>query len=80
MNNDQNPLESLDQWDDDVRDRYAQDEASGTKSPSDFRDYDDAARDCVREFYRQNHLRQTVEFVRASREKYLPCRTRQMGI
>lgn len=77
MSNEQNPLESLDQWDDYVRERYARSEA---KSPAGFRDYGDTARDCVREFYRQNHQRQTVEFVRASREKYLPCRTRKMGI
>ena len=47
---------------------------------SDFRDYGEDARDGVREFYRLNHTRQTVEFVRAAREKYLPPRNRQMGI
>ena len=46
----------------------------------DYRDYENNSRDCVRDFYRLNHTRQTVEFVRAAREKYLPPHTREMGI
>lgn len=85
VNDNQNPLPGLDDWDEDVRRRYAQhtpDEEVGQKrrESSLFRDYGAGARDCVREFYHQNHLRQTVEFNRAIREKYLPCRTRQMSL
>ena len=73
----QNPLSSLDDWDDDVRNRYP----ASDDDPSDgFRDYGDQVRDSVREFYHQNHGLQTVDFVRSSREKYLPLRTRRMGI
>lgn len=69
------PLSHLDDWDDDVRRRYAQ-----PKSDEDFRNYGDETRDGVREFYRQNHRMQTVEFGREARAKYLPNRTRQMSI
>ncbi len=73
----QNPLSSLDDWDDDVRNRYSEDDRG---QPDGFRDYGDQVRDSVRKFYHQNHIRQTVDFVRSSREKYLPLRTRRMGV
>ncbi|MCP4784892.1 MAG: inositol oxygenase [Fuerstiella sp.] len=73
----QNPLSSLGDWDDDVRNRYQEGDSDQSKG---FRDYGDQVRDSVREFYRQNHIRQTVEFVRSAHEKYLPLRTRRMGI
>ncbi len=81
------PLESLEEWDDDVRRRYpepdqpaaAQSLAGGAKSHQ-FRNYDEGTRDGVREFYRQNHRFQTLDFVRNTRAKYLPLRQRKMGI
>lgn len=75
-----NPLDNLDDWDEDVRRRYPEPSASRTDVKDGFRDYSDGARDGVREFYRQNHIHQTVEFGRAVREKYLPPKSRQMGI
>lgn len=45
-----------------------------------FRNYGEDTRDGVREFYRLNHSQQTVEFARSVRQRYLPPRTRQMGI
>lgn len=69
----QNPLGNLDEWDDDVRRRYRSDDDG-------FRNYSDGNRAGVREFYRQNHMRQTVDFVRSARNKYLPPRTRKMGV
>lgn len=68
------PLRNLDEWDDDVRRRYSRDGEDG------FRDYSEGNRDGVREFYRQNHQYQTVDFVRSARERYLPPKTRQMGV
>ncbi|MEZ6127987.1 MAG: inositol oxygenase family protein [Planctomycetaceae bacterium] len=68
------PLQNIDEWDDDVRQRYSQDGTDG------FRDYSDNTRDGVKEFYRLNHQLQTVAFNRAIREKYVPPKTRQMGI
>ena len=50
------PLESLDQWDDAVRDRY-----DPNKKKEEFRQYDDKTPPVVREFYRQNHEGQTLD-------------------
>src|SRR3954447_22393628 len=52
------PLESLDQWDDSVRDRY-----DPNKKQEEFRQYDDKTPPVVREFYRQNHEFQTLDSV-----------------
>ncbi len=75
------PLRSLDDWDDDVRARYPQPDGPADTDPSKtFRNYDEGTRPGVREFYRQNHIHQTVAFNRAQREKYLPLRMRQMSV
>ena len=47
---------------------------------NDFRDYENTTRDTVKEFYRQNHLQQTVDFVKAQHEKFLPPNRLQLGI
>lgn len=83
--NRENPLHSLEEWDDDVKRRYAMksdehDPDVSNSADDSFRDYSDSARDGVREFYRLNHERQSVEFVESIRSRYLPVRTRQMGI
>jgi inositol oxygenase len=52
-------------WDDDVRARY-----DPNKSQDQFRQYDSAP-PLVREFYWQNHTRQTVEFNRQKRDEWL---------
>lgn len=44
-----------------------------------YRDYE-RARPGVRAFYRENHARQTVEFVRGRHEAYFPLRRRRMGV
>src|SRR5262245_60648154 len=81
-----NPLRSLDEWDEDVLRRYPAGEStpgeavSTKRAPAEFRDYSEGTRDGVREFYRLNHINQTVEFVRSMRARYLPPHTRQMGI
>jgi inositol oxygenase len=49
-------------------------------APALFRDYATALRPGVRELYRLNHLRQTLDFVRAKRAEYLPKTRRTMGI
>ena len=58
------PLGSLDQWEDDVLQRYPERGEGSNKFDKEFRDYDDPARDSVREFYRLNHTQQTLEFAR----------------
>jgi inositol oxygenase len=83
------PLQSLEEWEDFVRDRYPEPEADGGKSfqatdPSkkkeEFRNYEADARPSVREFYRQNHKHQTYEFAKAKRKEFLTLNRRQMGI
>jgi inositol oxygenase len=69
------PLESLDQWDDAVRDRY-----DPNKKQEEFRQYDDKTPPVVREFYRQNHEGQTLDSV-LRREREFGALTRgEMGI
>ncbi len=72
------PLESLDEWEDDLKVRYP--ENAPPKSKDEYRNYDDPARDTVREFYRLNHEHQTLEFAQAKRAEYAPLNRRSMGI
>ncbi len=70
------PLQSLDEWEDDLRERYPQPD----KPREAFRDYASQVRPQVREFYQLNHRYQTVDFVRARRAKYLPLAQREMSV
>lgn len=73
--NNQGPLDSLDDWDDDLVRRYPQE----TVSSSGFRNYSEAP-DRVREFYRLNHELQTVEVNSVKRGKFLSLNRERMGI
>ncbi len=83
-----NPLESLDNWEDDLLRRYPQTTAGAVLTPSmqtaaeaaTFRNYDQEARPCVKEFYRLNHQFQTLDFNRAKRAEYLSLNRRNMGV
>ncbi len=50
-----------------------------TRARSEFRDYGSAAPH-VAAFYRENHTRQTLGFVRAKKAEYLPLRRAQLGV
>jgi inositol oxygenase len=52
----------------------------GAKAAEDYRNYDNPARDTVREFYKQNHRGQTYEFVRQKRDSFLRLDRRRMSI
>ncbi len=81
-----NPLESLDNWEDDLLRRYPQPETQMTATmqtasqAANFRNYDAEARPCVKEFYRLNHQYQTLEFNRQKRAEYLTLSRRSMGV
>ena len=77
-----NPLRSLDEWDDDVLRRYPESSSQpgDQKDADDFRVYDDETPQHVQEFYRANHRNQTVEFNRQQRDKYLGLNQRRMSI
>ncbi|WP_266362200.1 inositol oxygenase family protein [Tellurirhabdus rosea] len=73
----QNPLESLEQWEDDLLLRYPEPEH---KAKEDYRNYDDPARDTVREFYRLNHQYQTYDFVRQKEAEFLKFDKKEMTV
>ncbi len=78
------PLKSLEEWEDDVLQRYPEStpfQSENINQQSErFRNYDAEIRPSVREFYRLNHLHQTVDFVRRKRSEYLSLSRCQMGI
>ena len=53
---------AMDDWEDDLLRRYPEGENLG--QAEDFRDYEAETRPCVREFYRLNHHKQTLQFAR----------------
>lgn len=76
--NPNDPLRHLEDWEDFVSEKvYPEPE---TKAREDYRNYDEPARDGVREFYRINHQRQTYDFVREKRAQWLPLRHREMTL
>lgn len=80
--NDQ-PLTSLDEWEDDLLQRYPSPDAIASdpaKTPDQFRDYESTSRPSVREFYRLNHQNQTFDSVQQKREQYLSLNRKQMGV
>ena len=68
-------LESLDQWDDEVRSRY-----DPNRTEEKFRDYGEGVAPVVREFYRLNHTNQTVAFVKQKRAEWLGLDHARIGI
>ncbi|MDB5210240.1 MAG: Inositol oxygenase [Sediminibacterium sp.] len=66
-----NPLNSIEQWEDDVIERYPE-AGEPAKAKAEFRNYTDSAKEAsVREFYRLNHKYQTYEFVREKENDFL---------
>jgi len=71
----QGPLESLEQWDDFVKDRY-----DPNRTQDGFRQFTPEAPPVVHEFYRLNHAHQTRDFVQQKKRQYLALDHRRMGI
>jgi len=79
--NGHNPLLSLDEWEEDVLQRYPDPESiAKNKTVDEFRNYEAESRDTVKEFYRLNHTFQTYEFVQEKRADYLKFDKREMPI
>ncbi len=75
-----NPLESLEYWEDDVLQRYPDPDAP-KKEKEEFRDYQNSDREAtVREFYRLNHQYQTYDFVCQKETEFLSFEKREMSI
>src|SRR5262252_9325952 len=71
----QGPLANLEQWEGFVKERY-----NPEKKKEDFRQHNDDAPACVREFYRLNHTYQTLDFVRRKKREYLSLSRLRMGV
>jgi inositol oxygenase len=75
------PLASLEQWEEDVLERYPEPEKpAANRFDKEFRNYEDPARASVREFYRLNHEHQSLEFARAKKAEYGGLSRRKMGV
>jgi len=75
------PLQSLDEWEEDILLRYPQPKSvAREKATEAYRNYEDPARDTVREFYRLNHQYQTFEFVLKKREEFLGFDKKEMTV
>ena len=74
-----NPLQSIEQWEDDVLERYPE---AGTqaKSKEEFRNYDNPVRDTVKEFYKLNHTYQSYEFVMEKEREFLQFNRKEMKV
>jgi inositol oxygenase len=72
-----NPLGRLDDWEDFVAQRYP---VPAQKAREDYRNYDNPARDTVRDFYRLNHRHQTYDFVRQKKQDFLRLGRRRMTV
>ena len=74
MQQQQGPLQSLEEWDEFVGERYDPD-----KKTEEFRDYSKAAPG-VREFYRLNHMHQTRDYTLAKKQEYAGLKKSKMSI
>ncbi|RZK98846.1 MAG: inositol oxygenase, partial [Pedobacter sp.] len=79
--NQNNPLASLEEWEDDVLQRYPEPDSIATaKTTDEYRNYEEPGRDTVKEFYRLNHTYQTYDFVQEKRNNYLKFDKKEMPI
>src|SRR5512133_4147034 len=69
------PLRGLEQWDEFVASRYRP-----GKAQQEFRNYSEELNPGVAEFYRQNHSRQTLDYVLAKRAEYLALKRGKKSI
>lgn len=67
---DVNPLKSMDEWEEDVLERYPVPNEPA-KAKDAFRNYEKPARDTVKNFYRLNHTFQTYDFVTEKKREFL---------
>jgi inositol oxygenase len=74
-----NPLQSIEQWEDDVVKRYPEPNTPA-KTKEEFRNYEEPARDTVKEFYRLNHQYQTFDFVQQKRKDFLTFSRKELPV
>ena len=76
----ENPLQSFDEWEDFVVERYPEAGATAVKTKDEYRNYDEPGRDTVREFYRLNHAKQTRAFAEGKKAEYGARNRGEMGV
>ncbi|MGY0036827.1 inositol oxygenase family protein [Pedobacter sp. NJ-S-72] len=77
----ENPLSSLDQWEDDLLERYPDPNTiSQEKDVAEFRNYETPEKASVKEFYRLQHINQTFDFVQQKRADYLKFDKMEMSV
>ncbi|MEM9650415.1 MAG: inositol oxygenase family protein [Bacteroidota bacterium] len=75
-----NPLNTLDDWEDDILNRYP-DPSGSDKKKEEFRNYQDSKRvETVKEFYRLNHKYQTYDFVCEKENEFLKFSKKEMSL
>lgn len=74
-----NPLQSIEQWEEDVLQRYPE-AGVPAKAREQYRNYDHPERDTVREFYRLNHKYQTYDFVREKEREFLQFNRKELRV
>lgn len=73
------PLSSLEDWEDDLLQRYPEQKSKSSKTKKEYRDFSNTERvDTVREFYKLNHTYQTYDFVCSKEEEFLKFDKKQM--
>ena len=81
IENQNQPLASLDEWEDDLLRRYPNPEDIATsKATEAYRNYEDPARDTVKEFYKLNHTHQSFAFVKEKQKEYLSFSRKEMSV
>ena len=74
-----NPLNSIEDWEDDLLKRYP--ENPSEKKEEDFRDYKNSKRaESVKEFYKLNHQYQSYDFVCDKEATFLQFNQRKMSL
>ncbi len=74
-----NPLNNLEEWEDDLLRRYPE-AGQPTRKQEEYRNYENPERDTVREFYRLNHRYQTYDFVREKEREFLQFNKKEMSV
>ena len=84
MNNqhaNQNSFEDLELWEDDLLRRYPDPDAiAHSKTKEEYRNYEEPARDSVKEFYRLNHTHQSLAFVEQKKAEFLKFDKKEMPV
>lgn len=81
ITNQNQPLASMDEWEDDLLRRYPNPEdIASSKSTEAYRNYEEPARDTVKEFYKLNHTHQSFAFVKQKQKEYLSFDKKEMSV